>query len=83
MSLTVFVSLLCVSDSLPVSLSVSQVSMGKRVWCTSSDFLGLQDAKCHVILIIGMATHCLECGSHKQQQQCGHICAAGALSHEK
>ena len=55
---------------------------GKRVWCTSSDFLGLQDAKCHVILIIGMATHCLVCRS-RMQQQCGLICAAGALSHEK
>ena len=55
---------------------------GKRVWCTSSDFLGLHDAKCHVILIIGMATHCLVCRS-RMQQQCGLICAAGALSHEK
>ena len=55
---------------------------GKRVWCTSSDFLGLQDANCHVILIIGMATHCLVCRS-LMQQQCGLICAAGVLSHEK
>ena len=49
---------------------------GKRVWCTSSDFLG------YVILIIGMATHCLVCGSH-MQQQCGLIYATGVLLHEK
>ena len=36
----------------------------------------------HVILIIVMATHCLECGS-RMQQHFGLICAAGALSHEK
>ena len=39
---------------------------GERVWFTSSDFLGLQDAKCHVILIIGMATRYLVCGSRVQ-----------------
>ena len=55
---------------------------GKRVWCTSTDFLGFQDANSHVILIIVMATHCLVCGS-RMQQHCGLICAAGALSHEK
>ena len=44
---------------------------GKRVWCTSGDFLGFQDANSHVILIIVM------------QQHCGLIGAAGALSHEK
>ena len=32
--------------------------------------------------INGTATHCLVCGS-RMQQQCGHIGAAGALSHEK
>ena len=36
----------------------------------------------HVILIIVMATHCLVCKS-RMQQQCGLICAAGALSYEK
>ena len=35
-----------------------------------------------MILIIGMAMHCLVCGSHIQQRY-GHICAAGVLSHEK
>ena len=35
-----------------------------------------------MILIIGMATHCLVCRLH-MQQQCGLICAAGVLSHEK
>ena len=57
---------------------------GKRVWCTSSDFLSwasrMQNS--HVILIIVMATHCLVCGS-RMQQHCGLICATGAQSHEK
>ena len=59
---------------------------GKRVWCTSSDFLGFPVMQNnHVILIIVMATHCLVCWSRisPATTQCGLICAAGALSHEK
>ena len=69
-SIAKLVSCLACSSLIPRSYP----HVGKRVRCTSSDFLG------HVILIIGMATHCLVCGSH-MQQQCGLICAAGALSH--
>ena len=47
--------------------------VNERVWCTLSDLWALQDAKCHVILIISMATHCLLCSS------CNNIVATFVL----
>ena len=58
---------------------------GKRVWCTSSDFLGFQDAKqsCDINYCHGNALSGMQVAHVTTLQQCGLICAAGALSHEK
>ena len=70
------------TDSMIVSFPDSPPTWGKGSGVLQEISWACRMQNSHVILIIGMATHCLVCRLC-MQQQCGHICTAGVLSHEK